>query len=190
MGVKEISENPLTKRVTAVFDKNKNGTVSFIEFLIGLARLASTADKEEKLRFAFEVYDVNRDGYISNGDLFSVMQAMVGDNLTEEQLQQLVDREMRDLDKDKARGVVLLLRRVGEPSKGRFRRENSGLSKCFEPSRIRRSLQEFFRKGLRLSRKTEWLVEIGLVEVGGGVADRQAGGGRQAGKQPDPLLPL
>ena len=72
MGVKEISENPLTKRVTAVFDKNKNGTVSFIEFLIGLARLASTADKEEKLRFAFEVYDVNRDGYISNGDLFSV----------------------------------------------------------------------------------------------------------------------
>ena len=26
---------------------------------------------------------------------------MVGDNLTEEQLQQLVDREMRDLDKDK-----------------------------------------------------------------------------------------
>ena len=51
--------------------------------------------------FAFEVYDVNRDGYISNGDLFSVMQAMVGDNLTEEQLQQLVDREMRDLDKDK-----------------------------------------------------------------------------------------
>ena len=51
--------------------------------------------------FAFEVYDVNRDGYISNGDLFSVMQAMVGDNLTEEQLQQLVDREMRDLDQDK-----------------------------------------------------------------------------------------
>ena len=27
LGVKEISENPLTKRVTAVFDKNKNGTV-------------------------------------------------------------------------------------------------------------------------------------------------------------------
>jgi serine/threonine-protein phosphatase 2B regulatory subunit len=101
LGVKEISENPLTKRVTAVFDKNKNGTVSFIEFLVGLARLASTADKEEKLRFAFEVYDVNRDGYISNGDLFSVMQAMVGDNLSDEQLQQLVDREMRDLDKDK-----------------------------------------------------------------------------------------
>mmetsp|Transcript_5153 Transcript_5153/g.4407 ORF Transcript_5153/g.4407 Transcript_5153/m.4407 type:complete len:105 (+) Transcript_5153:135-449(+) len=75
-------------------------TVSFIEFLVGLARVAVGSDEEEKLKFAFEVYDVNKDGYISNGDLFQVMKMMVGDNLTDEQLQQLVDRTMRDTDKD------------------------------------------------------------------------------------------
>merc|ERR1712216_664468 len=42
----------------------------------------------------------NRDGFISNGDLFQVMKMMVGDNLTDEQLQQLVDRQIRNADKD------------------------------------------------------------------------------------------
>ena len=37
---------------------------------------------------------------ISNGDLFAVMKMMVGDNLSEEQLQQLVDRQIVLADKD------------------------------------------------------------------------------------------
>ena len=31
LGVKEIQDNPLTARVTQIFDKDGNGTVSFIE---------------------------------------------------------------------------------------------------------------------------------------------------------------
>merc|ERR1711964_343380 len=100
LGVKEIADNPLTHRATSIFDKNGDGTVSFIEFLVGLARLSAGVDSEQKLKFAFEVYDVNRDGFISNGDLFQVMKMMVGDNLSDEQLQQLVDREIRNADKD------------------------------------------------------------------------------------------
>ena len=74
--------------------KDGNGTVSFIEFLLGLAKLAGGASEENKLRFAFAIYDVNKDGFISNGDLFAVMKMMVGDNLGETQLQQLVDRQL------------------------------------------------------------------------------------------------
>ncbi|CAE8680096.1 unnamed protein product [Polarella glacialis] len=55
---------------------------------------------EHKLEFAFSIYDVNKDGYISNGDLFAVMKMMVGDNLGETQLQQLVDRQMVSSDRD------------------------------------------------------------------------------------------
>lgn len=44
---------------------------------------------------------VNKDGYISNGDLFQVMKMMVGENLSPEQLQQLVDRQMVQADKDR-----------------------------------------------------------------------------------------
>lgn len=33
------------------------------------------------LPVAFKVYDVDRDGYISNGELFLVLKMMVGNNL-------------------------------------------------------------------------------------------------------------
>jgi serine/threonine-protein phosphatase 2B regulatory subunit len=50
---------------------------------------------------AFKLYDVNKDGFISNGDLFTVLKTMVGDNLNDVQLQQLVDRTILQADKDK-----------------------------------------------------------------------------------------
>mmetsp|Transcript_81504 Transcript_81504/g.143935 ORF Transcript_81504/g.143935 Transcript_81504/m.143935 type:complete len:178 (-) Transcript_81504:86-619(-) len=100
LGVAELAENPLVQRVISVFDKDGNGQVSFIEFLLGLAKLAGGTSEEQKLGFAFAIYDVNKDGYISNGDLFAVMKMMVGENLGETQLQQLVDRQMVTSDQD------------------------------------------------------------------------------------------
>lgn len=51
---------------------------------------------------AFKVYDMDRDGYISNGELFLVLKMMVGSNLKDSQLQQIVDKTMlqADLDRD------------------------------------------------------------------------------------------
>ena len=49
---------------------------------------------------AFKVYDVDRDGYISNGELFLVLKMMVGNNLKEQQLQQIVDKTIMEADKD------------------------------------------------------------------------------------------
>merc|ERR1711985_184158 len=95
-----MGENPLVQRVISIFDVDGNGTVSFIEFLVGLAKLAAGTSEEHKLSFAFNIYDVDKNGYISNGDLFAVMKMMVGDNLSEEQLQQLVDRQIVIADTD------------------------------------------------------------------------------------------
>lgn len=39
---------------------------------------------------AFKVYDMDRDGFISNGELFIVLKMMVGSNLKDQQLQQVV----------------------------------------------------------------------------------------------------
>lgn len=44
------------------------------------------------MRFAFKIYDIDEDGFITNGELFTVLKMMVGNNLTDLQLQQLVDR--------------------------------------------------------------------------------------------------
>jgi serine/threonine-protein phosphatase 2B regulatory subunit len=76
--------------------------VDFQEFVAGLSAFSNRGGREEKLRcgchisklkspaesclyrcypVAFKVYDMDRDGYISNGELFLVLKMMVGNNL-------------------------------------------------------------------------------------------------------------
>lgn len=74
------------KRVLSIFDTNGDGRVSFIEFLVGLSKLAAGTDEMQKTKFAFDVYDINKDGHISNGELFAVMKMMVGNNLNDQQV--------------------------------------------------------------------------------------------------------
>lgn len=84
----------------AIFDEDGSGSVDFQEFISGLSAFSSKGNKEEKLRFAFKVYDIDRDGYISNGELFLVLKMMVGSNLKDGQLQQIVDKTIMEADKD------------------------------------------------------------------------------------------
>lgn len=102
-----------------------------------LAVFSANGQRDEKLRFAFKVYDMDRDGYISNGELFQVrrrcrplrglrptawapssqvhdpvaflgwrrelpqvLKMMVGENLKDAQLQQIVDKTIIEGDKD------------------------------------------------------------------------------------------
>lgn len=44
---------------------------------------------------------MDRDGFISNGELFQVLKMMVGNNLKDGQLQQIVDKTIIYADKDK-----------------------------------------------------------------------------------------
>jgi serine/threonine-protein phosphatase 2B regulatory subunit len=85
----------------AIFDEDGGGDVDFQEFVSGLSAFSSKGNKEEKLRFAFKVYDIDRDGYISNGELFIVLKMMVGSNLKDQQLQQIVDKTIMEADLDK-----------------------------------------------------------------------------------------
>ncbi len=98
--VPEVRDNPIVQRVISVFDKNNDNKISFYEFITGLSTLTSSTNTEDKIKFAFEIYDMNHDGYISNGDLFQTLKLLTGDNLTDIQLQQAVDRTILAADKD------------------------------------------------------------------------------------------
>lgn len=52
------------------------------------------------LAVAFRIYDMDKDGFISNGELFQVLKMMVGSNLKDTQLQQIVDKTIINADKD------------------------------------------------------------------------------------------
>lgn len=95
-----VAANPLASRLMDVFDENHSGDVDFQEFINGLSTFSTKGNKKEKLRFAFKVYDIDRDGYISNGELFIVLKMMVGNNLKDAQLQQIVDKTIMEADKD------------------------------------------------------------------------------------------
>ena len=38
-----------------------------------MSQFSVKGDKESKMRFAFRIYDMDNDGYISNGELFQVI---------------------------------------------------------------------------------------------------------------------
>ena len=52
------------------------------------------------LVYICRIYDMDNDGYISNGELFQVLKMMVGSNLKDTQLQQIVDKTILFADKD------------------------------------------------------------------------------------------
>jgi len=101
MSLPELQQNPLVRRVIDIFDDDGNGEVDFKEFIQGLSHFSAKGDMESKLKFAFRIYDMDNDGFISNGELFQVLKMMVGNNLKDTQLQQIVDKTILFHDKDK-----------------------------------------------------------------------------------------
>merc|ERR1711899_508456 len=100
MSLPELQQNPLVQRVIEIFDDDGNGEVDFKEFIQGVSQFSVKGDKNSKLRFAFRIYDMDNDGFVSNGELFQVLKMMVGNNLKDTQLQQIVDKTIILYDKD------------------------------------------------------------------------------------------
>lgn len=72
MSLPELQQNPLVQRVIDIFDADGNGEVDFKEFIQGVSQFSVKGDKSSKLKFAFRIYDMDNDGFISNGELFQV----------------------------------------------------------------------------------------------------------------------
>lgn len=62
--------------------------------------MCENAPPEEKLDFAFRIYDVNGDNVIDHSDLRIIIKLLVGNNMSEQYVTQLVETAMKDADKD------------------------------------------------------------------------------------------
>nr|XP_033503064.1 calsenilin-like isoform X4 [Epinephelus lanceolatus] len=54
------------------FDMDRNGSIRFEDFVIGLSVLLR-GSVTEKLRWAFNLYDINKDGYITKEEMMAIM---------------------------------------------------------------------------------------------------------------------
>ncbi|XP_032401722.1 calcineurin B homologous protein 2 isoform X2 [Xiphophorus hellerii] len=113
-----LSENPIGVRIVGAFFQPGQETVDFPSFVRVLAHFRPTeknrtrdgvqpdpADsRNRKLKFAFQLYDRDRDGKISRTELLQVLREMLGLQVTEEQLQSIAERAIQeaDLDRDDA----------------------------------------------------------------------------------------
>ena len=112
------NDMPYKTSVRSFYEKPNNFTCFITEFIQGVSQFSVKGDKLSKLRFAFRIYDMDNDGFISNGELFQVsiqinpknyinfnqmfqvLKMMVGNNLKDTQLQQIVDKTILFADKD------------------------------------------------------------------------------------------
>lgn len=116
--IKELAMNPIGDRIIDAFFSPGKDTVDFHTFVKVLAHFRPV-DKDRpkepnspepinsrsnKLKFAFQLYDQDKDGKISRDELLKVLRAMLGLQVTEEQLESIADRTIQeaDLDRDDA----------------------------------------------------------------------------------------
>ena len=72
--IMQVDPSPQCEKLFQMFDKDKAGQIDVREFMIGLSNFTG-AGKEEKLKFAFMVFDEDGNGVITKQELIKILKA-------------------------------------------------------------------------------------------------------------------
>ncbi|KAK9505938.1 hypothetical protein O3M35_009893 [Rhynocoris fuscipes] len=98
------TEEILMDRIFCAFDTSCDGIVRQDEWLIGMSAFLK-GSLQEKIAFAFSVYDLNNDGYIVREEMFNLLRNSLvkqpQDEDPDEGVKELVELVLKKLDRDK-----------------------------------------------------------------------------------------
>ncbi|XP_020642682.1 calcineurin B homologous protein 2 [Pogona vitticeps] len=108
-GIGKLAINPIGDRIISAFFQDGRETADFRTFVNVLAHFRPAEgpggaedvnSRLSKLKFAFQLYDQDKDGKISRAELLEVLRMMVGIQVTDEHLESITDRTIQEADKD------------------------------------------------------------------------------------------
>ncbi|NWX18874.1 EFCB1 protein, partial [Aegotheles bennettii] len=91
-GAFDMTDDMLMDRVFRTFDRDNDSCVSVVEWVEGLSILLR-GTLEERIKYCFEVYDLNGDGYISREEMFQ----MLKNSLLKQPSEEEPDEGIKDL---------------------------------------------------------------------------------------------
>ena len=103
----QISNEQISDRLFDIFDKDSNGTIDSSEFMNTLESIVN-GNKNEKIRFAFKIHDLDNSGFIDRKELkILIKQSFIENNLSFDnfQLELLVEEFFIRADKDKSNTI-------------------------------------------------------------------------------------
>ncbi|ELW72630.1 lysophosphatidylcholine acyltransferase 2B [Tupaia chinensis] len=84
IGIEEFSSylklpvsEPLRQLFT-LFDRNKDGSIDFREYVIGLTVLCNPTNTEKLLQVSFKLFDLDEDGFVTEQEFTAIMRAAFG----------------------------------------------------------------------------------------------------------------
>ncbi|PUZ55963.1 hypothetical protein GQ55_5G256100 [Panicum hallii var. hallii] len=94
-------KNLFVDRVFDLFDQKRNGVIEFGEFVRSLSVFHPDAPEEQKVAFAFKLYDLRQTGFIERNELKEMVLALLDESdldITTDAVEMIVDRTFDQAD--------------------------------------------------------------------------------------------
>ena len=92
-----VDRTPFVERLFSIFDSDHTGLIDVKEFIIGMSNFGGEA-RDNKIKFAFSVYDLDGSGFIDSSEMRKIIGAT--NMSTDKQVERKVEWLMRQCDTD------------------------------------------------------------------------------------------